>query len=502
MDATFQKRFEEVQGYYRAASFARASALGWELLRDDPTQAVLLNLLALAEHRQGKHAVAVVLLQRAIKANPGGAAHWNDLGNVYCAMSSIKEAEHAYQSALVCDPGCAEAFNNLGVMAADCEHFEEARAYYERALVLRPTYADALYNLGIALTALGKYQKALRRYEQAMAVRPEHQSTRFNIAITRLLLGDMAGGWKEWEARWHSPQLASSVRNFAQPQWEGEPLAGRRILLYAEQGMGDTLQFLRYLPMVTARGAAIILEVQQPLVRLLARQCDSISGSSEVLARGDNLPAFDLHCPLLSLPAVFRTTLATIPHPGGYLSAPVGDHLQDESHRFLKVGLVWAGNPTHKKDRERSMPLASLLPLFDTPRVQWFSLQKGLAAGQMASLAVDAQIVDIPIKDLAEGFSDYADTAAAVASLDLVITVDTSVAHLAGALGKPVWILLGEQPDWRWMLKRKDSPWYASAKLFRQPSMGDWQVVVSAVKRELQVLLTARSPGGKGEKGG
>jgi Flp pilus assembly protein TadD len=480
MQTLFGNRFAEMQQRYHAGSFADAAMSGWDLLRTDPTHAVLLNLLALAEHRLGNHGAAVVLLQRAIKANPGGAAHWNDLGNVYCAIGSLKDAEHAYQSALICDPGCAEAFNNLGVMAGDCENFEEARAYYEHALRLRPAYADAVYNMGIALAALGKFQKALRRYEQAMLLRPEHKSTRFNIALTRLLLGDYVGAWKEWESRWHSPQLASSIRNFSQPAWKGESIAGKRILLYAEQGIGDTLQFVRYLHRVAARDASIVLEVQRPLVTLIERQSSKIDGMC-ILARGEDLPAFDVHCPLMSLPAIFGTTLATIPRASGYLQASRQDL---EGETGLRVGLVWAGNPTHKRDRDRSIALAKLQPLFDITGVKWFSLQKGVAADQLAEFPERARI-----KDLAADLKDYADTAAAIAGLDLVITVDTSVAHLAGAMGKPVWILLHEQPDWRWLLKRKDSPWYTSARLFRQSSGGDWSSVIAAVERELRIYL-------------
>jgi len=481
MQTLFENRFAEMQQRYHAGSFADAAMSGWDLLRTDPTHAVLLNLLALAEHRLGNHEAAVVLLQRAIKANPGGAAHWNDLGNVYCASGSLKDAEHAYQSALICDPRCAEAFNNLGVMAGDCENFEEARAYYEHALRLRPAYADAVYNMGIALAALGKYQKALRRYEQAMLLRPEHKSTRFNIALTRLLLGDYAGAWKEWESRWHSPQLASSVRNFSQPAWKGESIAGKRILLFAEQGIGDTLQFVRYLPMVAARGGSIVLEVQPQLVTLLERQSSKIDRMC-IVARGEELPAFDVHCPLMSLPAIFGTTLATIPQASGYLLAQRQDLVEEKAG--LHVGLVWAGSPTHKRDRDRSVALPKLRPLFDVPGVHWFSLQKGVAANQLAAFPERAAM-----HDLAACFKDYADTAAAIAGLDLVITVDTSVAHLAGAMGRPVWIMLHEQPDWRWLLKRKDSPWYTSARLFRQSSGGDWSNVIAIVVRELQLYL-------------
>lgn len=488
--------FRAMSERYHAGCFSEAALLGWELLKQDPGEPAWLKLLALAEHRQGNQAAALVLLKRAIKAEPDGVAQWNDLGNVYSSVGDFQLAEEAYRTALSYDPGCAEAYNNLGVLAGEREDYVEARRLYEKALRLRPKYAEAIYNLGIALTAVGKYQKAAHRYEQTIALEPAHPRAGFNLALTRLQLGDLAGGWKHWESRWLTPQLAPAWRKYPQPVWRGGSLAGKRILLYAEQGMGDTLQFIRYLPMVAARGATIVLEVQAPLIRLFQPLYEGWtthsqgSGHPVILAQAEELPPFDTHCSLMSLPAVFNTTLNSIPAAAGYLRR--GHHPPAENTAALRVGIVWAGSSTHKRDHARSVPLSIMRPLLELPDIHWVSLQKGPPADQLAELAVTDPAF-LQIEDNTAGFNDYADTAAAMDALDLVIAVDTSVAHLAGAMGKPVWILIEQHlPDWRWMLERKDTPWYRSARLFRQRTAGDWAAVVVTLREELKKLLEAR----------
>jgi Flp pilus assembly protein TadD len=482
---------------YHAGCFGKAALLGWELVKQDPREPAWLKLLALAEHRQGNQAAAIVLLKRAIKAEPDGVAQWNDLGNVYSAVGENQLAEEAYRKALSFAPDCAEAYNNLGVLAGEREDYAEARRFYEKALTLRPRYAEAVYNLGIALAAMGKYQKAVHRYEQTLVLNPNHPRARFNLSLTRLLLGDLPGGWKEWESRWLTPQLAPALRKFPQPAWNGEALSGKRILLYAEQGLGDTLQFIRYVPMVAAKGASIVLEVQTPLLPLFRPLLDSWTKGDNhavetgiILAAGDELPSFDTHCSLMSLPAIFNTTLSTIPSVAGFLQCE-RTFVRDKAPG-LRVGIVWAGSPTHKRDRTRSLPLAVLRPLLDLPDIQWVSLQKGPPSAQLRESGAD-DAAFLRIEDATAEFHDYADTAAAINGLDLVITVDTSVAHLAGAMGKPVWVLLPKQlPDWRWLLERKDSPWYKSARLFRQKTAGDWAGVVVTLREELRKLLDAK----------
>lgn len=469
----------DLRHLYDTADFASAAAAGWALLRNDPFDTTVLNLLAQAEHRRGNPAAGLVLLQRAVKAEPSNHVLWNDLGNLYYATGATAEAEGAYHHALVCDPRCAEAYSNLAVIYLKRCEYALARQALERALAIRPDYAEALYNLGNALAGLGKFQKALRRYEQAQALNPQHPGTHFNLGITRLVIGDLAGGWPEWEWRWRST-LAPFQRDFVQPAWTGERLDGRRLLLYAEQGIGDSLQFLRYVPMVAARGAEIVLEVQRPLLPLLL----GYPGVTELITQGEALPQVDAQCSLMSLGRIFRTTLANIP--------PSRLDFQDLSSGGprmagpLQVGLVWAGNPTHVRDQDRSMPLETFAPLLMLDGVQWFSLQKGVAAEQLAV----APSAFAAIQNVAAGLEDYADTARALQGLDLIITVDTSVAHLAGAMGKPVWVLLPAVPDWRWLLKRRDSPWYPSARLFRQGEPGDWAGVIERAHQELAALLS------------
>ncbi len=477
----------DVQRHYGVRSFSAAAEAGWQLLRADPQDATVLNLLALAEHRRGNHHAAVVLLERAVKARPKDHVLWNDLGNVYCAAGAMGNAEAAYRAALERNSQCAEAYNNLGVLSLKTHDFATARMDFDRALAISPDYPDALYNLGNALAAMGKFKKALQRYEQAATLRPEHPGTHFNLAITRLVLGDMAGGWPEWEWRWRST-LAPFERDFHKPAWTGAPLCGKRILLYAEQGIGDTLQFLRYVPMVAACGGKIVLEVQEPLVPLLKDHPDTVI----VVARGAELPQFDTHCSLMSLAMIFRTTLATIPLPHSFRGVGPGAELvvSCESSHIRRVGMVWGGNPTHERDRDRSLPLSVLAPLLQVPGVKWFSLQKGESA---AALAVTPAFGGV--RDLGAAFANFADTAEAVRSLDLIITADTSVAHLAGTMGKPVWILLPAVPDWRWLLRRHSSPWYPSARLFRQDKAGDWAGVVKIVAKELAVFTPASRTG-------
>ena len=475
MASTLSVQLDQLRSLFAAGDFDAAADAGWALLRDDPFDTAVLNLLALAEQNRGNPAAGVVLLQRAVKAEPASYALWNDLGNLYFTSGATDRAEEAYQRALARNPRCAEACSNLAVLYLKRHEYAAARTVLEQALALRPQYAEALYNLGNALAGMGRFQKALRRYEQAHALNPEHPGTHFNLGITRLVLGDLTGGWPGWEWRWRST-LAPFERRFKQPAWKGEPLQGRRLLLYAEQGIGDTLQFLRFVPMVAERDAKIILEVQKPLVPLL----QGYPHVNALVSRGDELPGFDVQCSLMSLGSIFRTTLATI--PAAQLAFPALPHADPGEAGPLRVGVVWAGNPTHVRDRDRSMPLGALAPLFEMPAISWFSLQKGIAAEMLAVAPIEG------VTDLAAGFADYADTAQALQQLDLVVSVDTSVAHLAGAMGKAVWILLPAVPDWRWLLKRRDSPWYPSAWLFRQAEPGDWAGVVETVRQELAKL--------------
>jgi tetratricopeptide (TPR) repeat protein len=394
------------------------------------------------------------------------------------------------------NPHHAEAVNMKGILLHNEGRFEEAVGEFAQAEELGSVAASS--NRGNSLLDLGRDDEALRAHELAVERDRHAAGAQYNLALTRLRLGDWERGWPQYEARWHFREIHRSPRVFRQQRWRGEPLlnregspdrdGARRVLLHAEQGLGDTMQFCRYACMVAARGGRVVLEVQKPLRRLLGSLAVASSGLAEIAVLGQERPEFDLECPLMSLPAVFRTTIETVPWAGAYLGADPAlvEHKLAQfprGGRGLRIGIAWAGNPRYKADRQRSTVLNTLLPLLRITDIDWISLQKGNAAHQL-----DLLPGDVHVRDGSSREDDLADTAALVATLDLVITTDTSIAHLAGAMGKPVWILLPHLGDWRWMQRVETTPWYPSARLFRQPSPGDWAAVVKRVTLELNCL--------------
>jgi hypothetical protein len=385
--------------------------------------------------------------------------------------------------ALARDAGNAEAVNMQGILLHAEGRFSEAVEEFERAEALGSKAAAS--NRGNSLLDLGRMDEALKAHEAAVERDPLHPGAKYNLALTCLRCGDWERGWQDYEARWRFREVHRWPRLFRQPRWRGELLHGRRVLLHAEQGLGDTIQFCRYATLVAARGGTAILQVQEPAERLMGSLAAVKAGLVETALLGAETPEFDFECPLMSLPAVFGTTVETVPWPGAYLGAePVA--AAEKRRQFpdagsgMRVGLAWAGNPRYKTDRLRSVRLETLLPLLRTAGFTWVSLQKGDAAEQLARLPTDVFVWDGSSRD-----RDLAETAALVATLDLVITTDTCIAHLAGAMGKPVWILLPHLGDWRWMQERETTPWYPTARLFRQRTPGDWAGVVERVIREL-----------------
>lgn len=330
---------------------------------------------------------------------------------------------------------------------------------------------------------MGQIDEAIAAYRRALALNRGLAEAHNSLGLALLLQGEFLPGWDEYEWRWKMKDFPSPQRNLDQVQWTGQPLEGRTLLLHAEQGIGDTLQFIRYLPLIRRLGASIIVECPSELQRLIR----PIASGHRVGVTGQPLPPFELHCPLMSLPRVFGTMLDSIPREIPYLRADADD-IQTWKDRLgedlpsLKVGLAWAGSPNHAEDRYRSIALDRLGPLGQVPGIRFVSLQKGHAATQTNKLPHGMQLIDI-----SEEINDFADTAALIANLDLVIAVDTAVAHLAGAMGAPVWVLLPFAPDWRWMLDREDSPWYPTMRLFRQPLRGDWDSVIARVVRALSI---------------
>jgi tetratricopeptide (TPR) repeat protein len=364
----------------------------------------------------------------------------------------------------------------------------------------------AASNRGNALLRLGRCEEALAAHQAARKLSPHQPGVQYNLALTQLRLGDFAQGWSNYEIRWSFREVHPNPRRFRQPRWHGEPLdSSARVFLYAEQGLGDTLQFVRYLSLVARRLPAshLILEVQRPLMRLLApfttHLADTHPGvTTEILAHGEPIPRFTHHCPLMSLPAVFQTTLETIPNEIPYLR-PDPDLARHRASELsgpsgnLAIGLAWAGNPNYRADHERSTQLRTLLPLLQIPNIQWVSLQKGEAASQIPAIQ---QILpkNCTLHDGSSQDRDFADTAALIENLDLVISTDTAVAHLTGALGKPLWLLLPWQSDWRWMQSRLDTPWYPAARLFRQSSPNNWSELMDRVAHHLAELTKPEAP--------
>src|ERR1700730_3076020 len=441
-----------------------------EALAIRPDAVETLDNLGGALREQGQLDAAQACYESALALRPDRVESHTGLGFVLRDRGHLEEAVASHERALALMPNHAETLNNLGLALDDLGRREEAVARYKGSLALQPDRAETHYNLAIALEPQCRYAEALACYGRALALKPDYARAHFNRSLTLLLTGQFKEGWEEYEWRF---VLAQYDRGFDRPLWSGELLAGRTILLHAEQGFGDTLQFLRYVPIVAERCGSVVLEVPASLVRL-AR---TVAGASQVVATGDPLPAFDCHCPLLSLPRVFKTNLATIPKTVPYLTVPAeasaGWAERIPATPGLRVGVVWAGTAVGAID------LRLLQPLWEVEGVSWFSLQVGDRSGDISSLA------GVKIADLSPWLTDFAETAAAVCRLDLVVSVDTSVAHLAGALGRPTWLLLRYPPEWRWLLEREDSPWYPTARLFRQRKEGDW----SCVAREVATAL-------------
>ncbi|MDU0457881.1 MAG: tetratricopeptide repeat protein [Geobacteraceae bacterium] len=380
-----------------------------------------------------------------------------------------------------------ESWFNHGVSCMETGDYRGAENCFRRVRSLAPESLEALLNLGYVLDKQGRYDDALDCYEDVLAISPENSKAHYNRAIHRLRAGDLSAGFADYEARFAAIKNADN-RHYTMPRWDGSPLNRRSILVYCEQGLGDAIQFSRYIPILASRGGRVLLEVQLPLLNLFS----TLPGVEQIVLKTDIPPAADCYIPLLSLPHLFKTTIDTIPATTPYL-------LQDSSKteawaqtlaadRSYRVGIVWSGSASNPMDRERSCPLSEFVPLLTTQDASYYSLQVGPASSDLGYLPYD-----VHLKDLTKQLTDFSDTAALIANLDLVITVDTAVAHLAGALGKPVWLLLANCPDWRWMMGREDSPWYPTMRLFRQQRPGDWKSVVGKLVGELQKQLALQS---------
>lgn len=510
-----RQNLESGLAHHRAGRLAEAERHYRKALQADPDQPDALHLLGLIAHQSGKNELAAQLIARALEIKPANpealvnlgnaqqalerrdealasydgalalrpdyAMAWSNRATVLQALKRYDEALASYDKALAIKPGYAEALRNRGVALHELRRYDEALASYDEALASKPDYVEALSNRGLTLQALKRHDEALASYGKALAIDPMLAEAHANEGLLRLLLGDFEQGWKQYQWRWKGAFFSSaSSRSFPQPLWLGkQDIKGKTLLVHAEQGLGDTLQLARYAPVLAERGATVVLEVPPALEALLANSFPAC----RVLGEGAPLPDFDLHCPFLSLPLAFDTRLDSIPAQVPYLAPPAAaigkwrDRLGPGG--APKIGIVWSGRSSHANDANRSIALSSLVPLRGSG-ARLVSLQNEVRAGDASVLAANPEILHFGAE-----LEDFSDTAALVSLLDLVVSVDTSVAHLAGALGKPVWILLPFAPDWRWLLDRDDSPWYPTARLFRQPRIGDWDSVIDRVAREL-----------------
>lgn len=419
---------------------------------------------------------------REIARTPGDPDSYLRLGDLLHGMERFDDALAVYDRLLALMPGCGPAHHNRGNALLEMGRWEDAIRSYRNALSHMPGFVEAYVTIATALQALGKPFEAMASCHRALAIDPECAEAHWNLALALLQVGEYAQGWEEFEWRWKKRGYPSEDRNFSQPAWNGVPLSGRTILVHCEQGFGDSLQFARFLPLVAEHGGRVVVECPAPLKGLL----EEVKGVDEVVASGSNLPPFDLHLPLMSLPRVFGARVDSLPRTVPYLY-PSLEKLAEWSPNFtdsraFRVGIVWEGRK--KPDPNRTCPFRFLSPLAETGGVAFYSLQIREKGAKIESMDNGPKLID-----LTPDIRDFSDTAALIAHLDLVISIDTGVAHLAGALGKETWVMLPHAADWRWMLNRDDSPWYPSAKLFRQGSPGEWSGVVSKIGKALATRL-------------
>ena len=448
-------------------------------------EAVRLFAQALERHRAGNLAEAVRIYGQALLLDPKIADIYNNMGVALRRLGKREAAMACYRRSLVLKPDNAGAYTNLGNVLRELGRLDVAAASHRRAVGLAPDSADAHYNLGLSLRDLGETDTAIKEFGKALALDADHPDCRWDRALTLLQKGDFVDGFREYEWRWRLARTPN--RAFKQPLWDGKPLAGKTILITTEQGFGDMIQFARYVPMVKARGGTVIVEARPELARLFS----TIPGIGQVVNAGSALPRFDVYAPMMSLARIFGTTLDTVPADVPYLRAPEAHApgLPATMSKHRKVGIAWAGSSTHQNNANRSVKFENFVELLGLPETTVYSLQQGPAAADIGEHGCQAFVLDIGSR-----MRDFADTAAVIQQLDMVIAVDTAVAHLAGALGKPVWMALPYPGDWRWMEGREDSPWYPTMRLFRQHRPGDWGPVFERIRKALHDEISGRAP--------
>ena len=476
-----------------------------------PEHAGAWNNLGTAVWQQGRVAEAEACYRRGLENAPDDFGLLNNMGNALWEQGKPAQAVAFYRQALKLHPDSPETQMNLGVALSDDGDFDEALHWIRAALLARPNWSEAIDNLGMTLARQGKWDEAMVCYEQALRLRPDFPEARRNRSYAWLVHGDFARGWPEYEWRLSCRNHHGLTVN--RPRWHGEELAGRTILLHAEQGFGDTLQFIRFASLVKERGGRVLVWCPNPLIRLVSRAW----GVDQVLSENAPIPDFQLHCPLMSLPATLGIRLDTLPNHVPYVTAdtqtlerwrPIIDRClareaqgatvyRGEPNRQLNIGIAWQGNSRNRVDRWRSFPLRHFAHLAAVPGVRLISLQKGEGTEQLAEISGQFSVVEVTdgMSGGSQDCRDFLDTAAVIQQLDLVVTLESAVAHLAGSLGAKVWVALPAVADWRWMIGREDSPWYPSMTLFRQSSPGDWDGVFKRMALKLTHSLAQSSSG-------
>lgn len=504
---------QEAVRLHKSGKWQEAEQKYRQFLQHQPAHPDALHLLGVLLHQKGESHTALRFIQKAISENSHQPLYFNNLGMVLAAMDRDREALAAftqainlksdyaeaynnrgnifkrlsdlpaalsdYNNALHFEPRFAEALNNRGTVFHQQGKLKEALEDYETALKIRPEYAQAFNNRGITLQEQGKTTEALTAFDRALQINPDYVDARWNRALALLLTGNFQKGWQEFEWRWMKKEFAAQKKNLPQPFWDGSALNGRTLFLYSEQGAGDNIQFIRFVSMIEKSGGQIIMECEESLASLFA----TVPGIDRIINPGDPVPDFHVHLPLLSMPHILKITPDIFPAAVPYLFPAPFPYRLPAAPNQIKVGFLWAGNPRHKNDKNRSIDIHHFSYLFNVANIRFFSLQVGERKQDLAQLNPARKLNDLSAK-----LTDYSLTAAAIKQLDLVISVDTSVAHLAGAIGARVWVLLPFAPDWRWMLHREDSPWYPTMRLFRQPAPGDWAAVFRKLKKELEAF--------------
>ncbi len=473
------KNYETAEGHYR------------QVLAIDPRNADAMHLIGVLALHVGRPDMGIDYLRNAVAINPAIAAYHSNLGLTLQALGDSAGALAAFEAALALAPNAAEVHNNKGAALEDLGRRDEALKSYARSCALRDDAAEPYNNLGTLFAERGDIDKAMGCFRRAMELDPKFGEPFMNLGMCLMLRGKFEEGTRHYEQRWHTRKLPLRPRDFEQPQWIGQNIAGKTLLIHAEQGMGDTFQFIRYAQLLARRGVRVVAEMQPEVIDVVKR----MSSISKAVVTGEPLPKFDWHCPTMSLPLAFSTTVSTIPANTPYLDADPklaelwGDRLGPAEGMFT-VGLVWAGRPTHKNDHNRSMSLEMLAPLADIPNIRFVSLQKGAPAKQ-----AETPPKNMLLFEATDHIESFADTAALLSHVDLLVSVDTSVAHLAGAMGKPVWVFIPDPPEWRWMENRTDTPWYPTMRLFRRNGDEPWPLVVERVASALKERIEALSRG-------